>query len=326
MAETPVASVVVATHNRVGLLPRLLDALEAQEGVGGFEVVVVDDASTDGTAERLADLAARSSLTVRVHRLERNAGPAAARNIGWKAAQARTILFTDDDCIPQPTWISTLLSRLEDADLVGGVTLRHPDQIPTNWGPFSVTMEMTTDEGFYPTCNMAYRREVLESVAGFDERFRYPFGEDTDLAWRAIGAGARPAFEPDAVVYHDIRPSNFVDYVRNMRRREGLVQLLSRHPGLRGRLGKGTFLWPTHPWALAAAGAGVALLADPGQPARWVAAAAAGAGYAKTARWYHPKPKRRLYWAGVFPLAFIADLYEIGVLTRASVRYRTVLL
>src|SRR5207244_4750581 len=94
---TPTVSVVVATHTRAHLLPRLMAALEAQVDAGPFEAVVVDDGSTDGTWTELQRLARTASVPVEAARHATRAGPAAARNAGWRRARGPVVAFADDD-------------------------------------------------------------------------------------------------------------------------------------------------------------------------------------------------------------------------------------
>lgn len=317
------ASVVVATHNRSGRLSRLLDALATQEGVGPFEVIVVDDASTDDTQTTLARCAENRPFRLTALRQEINTGPAAARNRGWRAAQAPLVCFTDDDCVPTTKWLARLVAAFDEADLVQGQTLPNPDQ-QDNLGPFSRYVSVPSETGYYETCNMAYRRELLERLGGFDERFRHPFGEDIDLAWRAKEAGARSAFSADALVHHDIWPSSIRASWKDRFRRDGLVLAFKKHPGLRERLDKGIFYEPTHAPALAVTASTVMLVANPRSPRRWIASAASVFWYAWNCQFTHPKPRRgRWAWAPVVPVAYILDLTEIAVLARDSLRYRT---
>lgn len=309
---------MVPTRDGAARMPRLLAALRGQDITTLFEVVVVDDGSTPPLRLDTAD------LPIRCLRHETSRGPAAARNTGWRASKAPLVAFTDDDCAPQPGWLRSLAAGLEDADVVQGRTEPDPEQ-DGQLGPFSHLIGVTSETGFYETCNIGYRRELLARLGGFDEGFRYPFGEDTDLAWRAKAAGARTAFAADAVVLHDVTPSDFGAHLRRLRRREGLVMAIERHPELRAATGLGLFLRPTHLPALTAAGAGVAFVTKP-SVRTLMGAAAAGAWYARTCRWNTFKPPQKRDWAKVVPLRFVADLWEIAVLARASVRYGAVLL
>ena len=110
---TPEIAVVAATHNRSDRLAALLDALRAQTlGSDRFEVVIVDDASSDGTRELLAEARGRGDLALTVLHQDSSRGPAAARNAGWRAATAPLVAFTDDDCRPSPGWLAAGLRAL----------------------------------------------------------------------------------------------------------------------------------------------------------------------------------------------------------------------
>ena len=317
-------SVVIATHQRRGLLPRLMAALATQT-CPDLEIVVVDDGSTDGTWDELQRLAAASARPVRILRQERPGGPAAARNRGWREASGGIIAFTDDDCVPAPRWLEALVAPIVAgrADLAQGVTTPPREQWDGS-GPFARTMWVLEEDGFYATCNMAYARDVLREAGGFDERFLRPFGEDTDLAWRAIEAGRRTAFVEDAVVHHEVWPSSWPAHVRDRARREGIVLAAREHPQIRSRFWRPRWYQGSHPRALLAAGGAVAAVAAPG----WsrLAGAALAAPYVHYRLAVRRLPCRRRNLAPVIALALAADLVEVGVLAVASVRYRTLLL
>ena len=137
-------AVVIPTHNRSARLRRLLDGLRAQHVDGGFEVVVVDDASTDDTPEVVAELARSYPHPFHYERLERNAGPAVARNRGWRIATAPLVAFTDDDCVVEPGWLAALVGALEHADLAQGMTRMDPALI-RSVGPFGHTVEVLAE-------------------------------------------------------------------------------------------------------------------------------------------------------------------------------------
>ena len=315
---------MVATYGRAALLPRLLGALAGEVVTGGLEVIVVDDASPDDTPAVLEALVARYPI-LRVVRQPKNAGPATARNVGWRMATAPLLAFTDDDCIPQRGWANALLEALLDADLVQGVTLPNPDQV-ANIGPFSRTLEVTSDSGFYQTCNMGYRRELLERVGGFDERFPDPAGEDTDLAWRAIGTGATARFVPDAVVYHDIRPSSFRTHVADLRRWRSVVLVAKRHPELRA-LAHRRFIWRASHEKVLIGLSGLAMSCTPvlSRRTRW-AALTLLLPYVWFRARVQPLGGSRWRRLAAIPAAFVADAVEVAVLARASAHERTLVL
>jgi glycosyltransferase involved in cell wall biosynthesis len=334
MATEPAISVVVATHNRARLLPRLVARLEAQEPCAPFEVIVVDDGSTDGTSAMLEDLTRATPLDLVTVRMTHNSGPAAARNAGWRRARAPLVAFTDDDCAPQPGWLTRLVDDLNRFDLVQGRTIPDPEQL-LHRNAFSHTIYVEGEWGFYEACNMGYRRDVLEARGGFDEGFTYGrfaqretgpiFGEDTDLAWRAKRAGARVTFDGDAVVFHDVRRQSYVDHLRGMRRREGVALTLKRIPELRELCHYGVFWRPSHPLALlAAVGLATAARRRP-STIRLLVGAALTVPYVRYRTKVVPtgRPRNRPV---VIPLTLLSDLAETAVLLAGSVRYRTFVL
>lgn len=334
MATGPAISVVVATHNRSDLLARLVAALEAQDCAEPFEVVVVDDGSTDGTFDVLEGLSHASSLDLVPVRSERNGGPAAARNAGWRRARAPFIAFTDDDCAPQPQWLRRLIADLAVADVVQGRTVPDPDQM-IHRNAFSHTIYAEGEWGFYEACNMGYRRTVLEAQGGFDEAIQYAmfgarstgpiFGEDTDLAWRAKRAGARSTFDADAVVFHDVRRQSYLEHLRSLRRREGVALTLKRIPELRELCHYRLFWRPSHPLAILAAAGMTAAATRPGSLRRALVGAALVAPYIRYRTTVVPtgRPRNRPV---VIPLSLLSDLLETAVLAAGSVRYRTFVL
>lgn len=322
--SAPVISVVVATHNRAHLLPRLVDALDAQDLDSPYEVVIVDDGSTDDTWPTLERMAA-DRPHLHVLRQLPNAGPATARNRGWRESHAALVAFTDDDCVPQPRWLRGLVAGLEQADVVQGRTLPDPadaDRI----GPFGRTLEVTQELGYYQTCNMGYHRDALAQVGGFDERFRRPSGEDTDLAWRLKERGARSVFVEDALVFHDVRPSNIKTHILDTWRWGDCVLTVREHPHLRELLHRRWFFRQTHPPAILAGIGLVAMLRPSASPRTRAAGLALLAPYVDLRVRRHPLRGRRRTRLLAIPPALVADLVEVGVMVVASVRYRTFVL
>ena len=269
----PTVSVVLVTHNRLPLLEQTLDALAAQT-LPPQEVLVVDNGSTDGSADLLDHrVAAQDPPGLRVLRRNDNLPVAEGRNLAVAEATSEVIAFTDDDCRPQPTWLEALVSGLRDGvDLVQGRTTADPRQplerlSRTQWTP--------AEFGLYETCNIAYRRTAFERVGGFDLAFadevaavlgpkwgHYPFGEDTDLGWRAKRAGATSAFAVHAVVEHEVFAPDPALLVRRAALAAAFPVLVRRVPELRTSFLTGGFvLGKTRAqWWLAAGGTTAALL------------------------------------------------------------------
>ena len=193
-------SIVVPTLGRPSL-GALLAALTAQV-VPDLEVLLVDDRPDGGPP--LAVPAGLISITNILR--GRGTGPAAARNLGWQTARHGWVVFLDDDVAPAPDWLQRLRRDLEVPGDIGGVqgTVRVPlpaDRPPTDW-------ERTTAglaAGSWITADMAYRRDALASVGGFDERFPRAYREDADLAARVRAAGWR-LVRGDRMVTHPVRP------------------------------------------------------------------------------------------------------------------------
>lgn len=197
-------TVVVPTRDRPGPLARCLDALVAQDTDADVEVIVVDDASVDATA-----VAATLGRHGRARLLTgRGAGPAAARNLGARNANAPVVAFTDDDCAPDPGWIDSLLDRFATgARVVAGPTVNgRPDN------RFAAASQIVTNHlveagldgwtvAFAPTSNLAVTRDVHGEVE-FDADFPLAAGEDRDYCDRLRAAGHPIVYEPAARVVH----------------------------------------------------------------------------------------------------------------------------
>jgi glycosyltransferase involved in cell wall biosynthesis len=199
----PTVSVIVAARNAEDTLPALLDALDAQTFTD-FELLLADDASTDGTAA-LAE--ARGAIVVPArHR----AGAYAARDRALASASGTIIAITDADCRPTPRWLAALVAGLADAELVGG-------RIITPLGPRPSLPELVDvarhwdqahfirDQSFAAFANFACRREVVDALGGFDATVT----ADGDRAFchLARDAGYAIAYAPAAVVVHPPRDS-----------------------------------------------------------------------------------------------------------------------
>jgi GT2 family glycosyltransferase len=303
---------------------RLLTALAAQTGAEPFEVVVVDDASSDDTVARLTQLVPSLPFPLRIVESSENTGPAAARNRGWLAAQGEQIAFIDDDCVPDPGWLQAVSAALEKADIVIGRTKPPDDQLGLI-GPFSNYLDLKHNQSF-STCNIAYRRHVLEKMDGFDASFLWPNGEDTDLGLRAVKAGFNDRYESAARVWHDVSPSIFRQHLRRVRRLDGIVALIARHPEARQMVNAGWFLRSVDKAVCIAWSAALALLLWPRRSETRAAALLAAGLYVWQFRKCHYPARSAKEAVTSVPLGFMADSWTVCVLIRSSFRHRTVLL
>ncbi len=202
-------SVVVPAYNAEETLEDCLAALEAQTVDGQrYEVIVVDDGSEDATAE-----IARSH-DVRLIRQE-NAGPAAARNRGARAAEGELLLFTDADCAPAPDWIARMREPFEDAEVVGAKGVYRTRQrslvarfVQLEYERKYARMARQASIDFVDTYSAAYRRDVFLANGGFEAAFATSSVEDQELSFRLARKGYRMVFVPEAAVYHvhDVTP------------------------------------------------------------------------------------------------------------------------
>lgn len=191
-----------------------LDALAAQTvSKELFEVIVVDDGSTDGTA---AAAAAKGAIVLR----QANAGPAAARNAGARRAAGEIVLFTDADCRPDPGWLEAMTRPFEKPGVsaVQGRYVGSQPELAARWSQLEFDERYAripdgADIDFVFTYSAAYRRDVFLGLGGFDTAFPAPNGEDMDLAFRLKAAGHRFAFARGALVRH-VHPTRWGWYFR----------------------------------------------------------------------------------------------------------------
>ncbi|MFH0908266.1 MAG: polysaccharide pyruvyl transferase family protein [bacterium] len=229
MPEQPVITVIVPTSNRADSLARTLHSLSEQDyPADRFDVLVVDDGSTDNTRE-IVD--GRRSLfregQLRYEYLPKG-NITRAKNRGVDLARGDVLVFTDDDCTFEPDWLKNLVAPLDDPAIgaVGG-----PDRGPENAPPLAVAVDYgftgllgsggvrsggsgVKAATYFPRgCNMAVRRRLVQESGGFDTRFFN--GEEIDLDYRIIRQGAKTVFQPSCPVWHH-RRATFRGLVRQV--------------------------------------------------------------------------------------------------------------
>lgn len=219
--STPLISVIVPVWNGRDVIERCLAALQEQSLPSSeFEIIVVDNGSTDDTAD-----IARRFAGVRVY-AEPRPGSYAARNLGLTHARGEYIAFTDADCRPDPFWLERALDaarRYPDAGVLAG----HIGLFEEGSGAsplfadyerlFSFPQSFAA-RGNCATANWMSRREIFQTLGGFDERLKS--GGDREMALRIRDAGSPPVYVPDMIVWHPVRATR-EDLVRKRQRLSG---------------------------------------------------------------------------------------------------------
>lgn len=236
-------SVVIPTRDRQHTLEKALNAYLTQTALSGsFEILVIDDGSSDGTAQLVAAFRESSnSLDVRYFRQARR-GPAAARNLGIRQAAGDVVLFSDDDVIPGRSLVSEHLAwhqkHPESSIAVLGYVTWAPELEPTpfmKWygergplfayGEFAGRTEL--DFRFFYSCNVSLKVEFLRTNGMFDEEFTSAAFEDTELGYRLTQRGMRILYNPAAIGYHYQRFS-FADACRRAQRTAAARMIFDR--------------------------------------------------------------------------------------------------
>ncbi len=212
--STDLVSLVIPGRNCAETIRQCLGAVvPLLERTRLREIIFVDDGSIDQTRKIVEQLPVTCVAGD-------GRGPGAARNIGWRAAQHPLVWFVDADCVADPDALERLLPHLDDPS-VGGVSGSYGIMNPQSLLACLVHEEiierhraMPRRVDFLATFNVVYRREILERLDGFDERFLK--GQDAELSWRVLAAGYELGFEFDSRVKH-YHPTRWRSYLRTQR-------------------------------------------------------------------------------------------------------------
>jgi glycosyltransferase involved in cell wall biosynthesis len=310
------ASVIVPARDAEATLPRTLEALAEQDLREPYEVLVVDDGSTDRTA-----LVARASPGPVTVLQQPPTGPAAARNLGVARSSGEALAFCDADVYPTPAWLRSGLAALASADLVQGHVLPDP---AVEVGPFDRTLWIESEVGLYETASLFATREAFDRVGGFEEWLRPEIGkamaEDVWFGWKARRGGARTAFAGPALAHHAVFKRNWREYAAERRRLRYFPAMAAKVPELRDGFFHRRLFLNRRSAALDLAVAGALAAVVLRSPLPVLAMAPYGRIVAGRARTFGRAA------IGVAAADVAADLVGAAALVRGSVRYRSLLL
>jgi glycosyltransferase involved in cell wall biosynthesis len=197
-----IISVIVPVYNGAGHIGDCIEALLRQDfPLGHYEIIIVNNRSTDATQEIIERYPVRSLY-------ESKRGPAAARNTGIRASTAEFVAFTDADCIPQSNWLSKLFSVMPKTICGAGgqVSSYYEYDMISNYVDQIVFRQryniLHKSPPHITTANACFRRAILLDIGLFDESFPFAAGEDRDLGERLALAGGKFAFAEQAIVLH----------------------------------------------------------------------------------------------------------------------------
>lgn len=230
-------SVVIPTYNRKALLKDTIDSLLHQTyPKDRYEIIVVDDGSSDGTEELVRAIMDDSPCVLRYYRQE-NQGQAAARNLGIKHSKGEIIGFTDDDCKASLEWIETAATYFKNYPGVAGLAGRTtPTEEPrTRLFKKAKTTYATRSQGPYPTCNIFYKKQALQKVKGFDPNLRTMY-EDYDLTQRIRKEGYTIDFSDDLITSHAVVYTSLISHLKSMKKNEFTALYFKKHPDLKNNL------------------------------------------------------------------------------------------
>ena len=197
-------SIIVPTFNRKTELEQCVKSL-LNLTYKDYEIIIVDDGSSDGTEELIRGLDANI-----VYIRQKNAGPAVARNTGIQHMKGEFAVFTDSDCIVDKKWLEELMVLFanDDVGMVGGVTIENKKTRILN----NIVEKVSNNPEYLPTNNIAFRYELLKDINGFNTSFYFPAGEDVDICFRLrkIGYGIKVANKA-RIIHCD--PKSFINWL-----------------------------------------------------------------------------------------------------------------
>lgn len=202
--DEPKISIIIPAYQAADIIGKCVAALQHQSLPRElYEVLVIDDASTDTTAEVAQAAGADRVLTI-AHQ-----GPSGARNAGIAVACGEIVLFTDADCVPSPEWVERMVAPFSSSEVMGAKGSYRTQQraliarlVQLEFEIRYTRMALLKRIDFVDTYAAAYRRTLLQQCGGFDTAFPVPSAEDVELSFRLARQGNHFVFVPDAWVWH----------------------------------------------------------------------------------------------------------------------------
>ena len=216
LANTVTFSIVIPAYNASKTLSQCLESLVKQtDKFKNFEIIVVDDGSTDETPQIVKGFQGVKLIS------QQNQGPAVARNKGAEEAEGDIIIFIDSDCVAFPNWIEEMLKPFKkDPEVAGvkGAYKTRQNELAARFVQYEYEDKydkMKKDKyiDFIDTYSAAFKREVFLEMGGYDTEFPVACAEDAEFSYRLSKKGHKMVFNPHALVYH-IHPSSLFAYLK----------------------------------------------------------------------------------------------------------------
>ncbi len=238
--EKPYLSIVIPVYNRGKFIASLIESISRQSYPNEkFEVVIVDDGSTDDTKGGIERLQKLNSCNLRYF-YQKNKGPAAARNLGLNNSKGEIVVFTDSDCLVSHNWLEEISKGYDNKRVagVGGTVKAMPiDSVISSYCAYIRMNERPkmnkTGIVYLITANASFRKSYLDLIGGFDERYTFPGGEDPDLCYRLREKGYYFKYNSKAIVFNPHK-NNLIEFIRtyyNYGKGEAFLILRKKIPG-----------------------------------------------------------------------------------------------
>lgn len=216
----PEVTIIVIAHNEEKYISKSINSILGQY-FKNFELIVVDDCSTDRTFDEIISINDKRLVVIRN---EAQLGPVESRNRGIRQAKGKYLFFTDGDCYPHSNWLLEGLKTFRNFKCVG---VEGKIIMNTETGVISEKIVRNLEGDEYMTGNVAYRKDILDKIGGFNEEFA-DYYEDREIAFRASKYG-KIIFNRRMVVEHQLKRWSMWGYMLNARKVKGIILLYKRY-------------------------------------------------------------------------------------------------